>query len=611
MTVQSIVECVTQVGIAVFRKDTGARLWANDCFMLFMSLLPPGTDVMAPGYQVVATGGGHKMRVHTEGSVHDAGTVTVVLEALGDQVTVMKGVVEVMDVATDGFWQWYVQDNREVLSPRFWATLGYDVAAQQHCPKSWMHLLHPEDLTRVMASFKAHVESHGATPHYNLVRYTHREGHTLWILCRGAVVEWDGDKPVLMVGTHTDVSAVMKGEETETAARELAERKAMVNYVFHEVRNPINTLSTGLELLRHEIRAGAPANTLLELTKTMARAVSRSVHVLNDTLEYSKLENGRFSLDLAEHNLVNITNDVVAEFETEANDAGIELLTQFSTRRAVIVCDHLRLRQILINLLSNALKFTPAGGTVTVALRMGEDDVTVVVRDTGVGIPAEQLDAIWEPYTQLAKGGGVQASMGLGLTICRMLVRSHHGHLTVQSEAGRGTAFTLTLPRIQLDSMCEKVKMYTSRTQSSSSDEDDGGLHFHDAHVMVVEDDPINRAMLSKLLASRGITVTTAKDGRDFVDAVCRGVPRLDLVLLDELMPRMNGTAALRVARQEFGFNKPVVFLTGSDLEEHRAKFRAVGANDVLTKPVNVVALFSALAKHLMGKVVAADELAA
>lgn len=604
MTVHSILDAITQVGIAVFNAHTRVRVCANDRYTLLEGLLPADVDPMVEGCRHVILHDGSKLRICTTRDKQDA-TLVVVLECADDTPVGFQRMVDAMDTGTDGFWQWHVKDGKEFLSPRFWDTLGYGTANRQHRPESWMKVIHPDDLPGVMANLKAHIESHGAVPYYNTVRYTHREGHDVWIVCRGAVTQWDGAKPSLMMGTHTDVTKLLRAGPTEEQERDLRERKAMVNYVFHEVRNPISTLSTGLELLRQEIKAGAPPDTLMELTKTMTRAVSRSVHVLNDTLAFSKLENGRFSLDLAEHNLVNITNDVVAEFETEANDGGIQLLTQFFCRRAVIVCDQLRVRQILNNLLSNALKFTPSGGTITVTIRMSDDEVRLSVKDTGSGIPADKLDAIWEPYSQVEDGHRHNMSMGLGLTICRILVTAHHGSLTVASEVGAGTEFTLTLPRIQIDTLCEKVKAYTSRTQSSSSDEEDGGIQFRGARVLVVEDDPINRTMLVRLLEGRGITATSAKDGRQFLDAVSRGaLADVDLVLLDELMPRMNGTVALRVARQEFGFAKPVVFLTGCDLEEHRAAFKAVGASGILTKPVNTVALFATLAKYMMDKTV-------
>ena len=129
-------------------------------------------------------------------------------------------------------------------------------------------------------------------------------------------------------------------------------------------------------------------------------------------------------------------------------------------------------------------------------------------------------------------------------------------------------------------------------------------LQFHSGNVLVVEDDPINRTLLSKLLKGKGLNVYTAKDGRGFVDMVSKNQTLgVDLVILDELMPRMNGTVALRVAREEFGFNKPVAFLTGSDLHEHRQKCKLSGSTEILTKPVNILNLNNMLMRYLSEKV--------
>jgi len=594
----TIIDNVSSVGIAILLENRDTYLWHNECFTMFVGLLPPDFDIKVVGKRVVTCNNGYKFSVICEMIPFQPQQMTVIIEDISEEHHSLRNIVKVIDASTDGYWDWNMQTGDEFMSAKFWGTLGYK-PGNVHELKSWMKLIHPDDLTKVENNLKHHLADPHNVPYYNLVRYMHREGHDVSVICRGSIVEWDDEgNPVRMVGTHTDISQflnTMSCREDEG----LLERKAMVNYVFHEVRNPINTISTGIALLKQEMKAIPQNKNILDLVFTMNRAVKRAVGVLGDTLEYSKLENGCFSLKLGEHNLVNIINNVVGEFEIQANDLGINLVTSFFTRKVNILCDDLRMRQILNNVLSNAIKFTPAGGTITLSLKVDKETIGIVVSDTGMGIPNDQLEEIFQPYKQLNPNNGLNGGMGLGLTICKKLVQAHHGTIKASSEEGTGTTFTISLPNSDLQNVCERINTYVSKT-SSDEDDDMDEIHFNGGNVLVVEDDPINRTLLTKLLRGKGLSVITAKDGREFVDMVSNNqTSGVDLVILDELMPRMNGTVGLRIAREEFGFNKPVAFLTGSDLHEHRQKCKLSGSTEILTKPVNMMALNNVLMKYM------------
>ena len=350
----------------------------------------------------------------------------------------------------------------------------------------------------------------------------------------------------------------------------------------HEIRTPMNGVLNMLDLLR-DGRLSEGQRRSVDIAHRSAQAL---LHLLNDIVDLAKVEAGALNLEHRPFSLERTVREVIEFFSLSAGGKGIELVFEKAEGAPDgVVGDGFRLRQVLVNLVGNAVKFTPRGSvTVRLAGEIGGPVVLSVV-DTGIGIEAEHLERIFDPFTQAdASSTRRHGGTGLGLAISRQLVEQMKGRLTAQSTFGQGSTFTVTLPLERVDQVPEAEQGQSGRET------------FAGARVLIVEDNAINRMVAQKLLARAEIETEVAVDGRVGVEATMKG--DFDLVLMDCQMPEMDGYDATRALRQS-GFNRPIVALTANAMEGDREKCLASGMDDFLTKPLRREALLAALHRWL------------
>jgi signal transduction histidine kinase len=225
--------------------------------------------------------------------------------------------------------------------------------------------------------------------------------------------------------------------------------------VSHDLKNPLGSISLSVQLLRRLLPEGEVGERMRKHTQTLERSVERMERLIRDLLDIASLQAGRLTLDLRRYAADDLVREGLALLEPLAIQKRIELRTRLPRERSWVQCDRDRFFQVLSNLVGNALKFTPEDGRVTVAVEPQGDFVRFSVRDTGPGISAEALPHLFEPFWQ-AKGAARQGT-GLGLSISRALVEAHGGWLEVESEQGRGSTFSFTLPRAPLTAERERA----------------------------------------------------------------------------------------------------------------------------------------------------------
>lgn len=354
----------------------------------------------------------------------------------------------VLDLATDGFWDWNVETGKVYFSPRWISSLGYEPTEVPPLLQSWERLLHPDDRDRTMAALHDHFE--GRVPIYEVEnRMLEKSGKWRWNLDRGKVVERDRrGRPLRMVGVDVDITAAKIAAEEAAARRALEamneEKDRVLGLVSHELRNPLNAISMALWSVRPGKRTPEKVNDALRLIES---AVRQQAMLVDDLLDRARLNGGKFELKSGPVDLTRVVENAIAAVSRDSEGKGVAIERKIEPGTESLVGDERRLTQVLWNLLSNAIKFTPSGGKVAVRSYL-DGDLSISVTDTGRGIQSDAIPHLFEPYWQLRpEDADKLGGLGLGLSLVKEIVERSGGRVDVHSAGeGKGSTFTVRLP---------------------------------------------------------------------------------------------------------------------------------------------------------------------
>jgi signal transduction histidine kinase len=390
-------------------------------------------------------------------------------------------------------------------------------------------------------------------------------------------------------------------------------------HMSHEIRTPMTAILGYADILMEGTSESEGMNAAL----TIRRNGEYLLAVINDILDLSKIEAGKLTIEKTSCCPGSLATDVAALMRVRAEAKGLPLEVQFEgPTPEQIVTDPIRLRQILINLMGNAIKFTEIG-LVRLVVRLREAEgptprLQFEVTDTGRGIPKDQIRRVFRPFSQATGTGGPPvAGTGLGLTISKRLAEMLGGAITVQSVLGQGSTFTLTIPTGPLDR--QRLFRCSAETgqQALPSDQGPPPRQKLDGHILLVEDGPDNQRLISYVLRRAGARVSIAEDGQRAVDMVLGAHfgrrqgdvdESFDLVLMDLQMPVMDGYEATRTLRQQ-GFRGPIIALTAHAMPTESQRCLEAGCDGFATKPIDREQLISLIRQHLGPPQSAADPL--
>ncbi|MEZ0498189.1 PAS domain-containing protein [Sphingomonas sp. IW22] len=445
-----------------------------------------------------------------------------------------------------------------------------------------LEIYHPDDRAHVVEVVEGAL--HDGSPWSFRARIIRPDGEMRQVESSGQS-EAAPDGTILgIVGVVRDVTDEAAAEAVLIAARdearELAETKsAFLATMSHEIRTPMTGVLGMIELLRADPDPKEQARYLenLEQSATLLMAL------LDDVLDFSKIENGALTLERIDFDVGELARTTLDLFHHTASSKGLNLNLSVPVGRDLRVSgDPVRLRQIVANLVSNAIKFTSAGGVdVTLELKH-EDDKRIMrwrVADTGVGIEAEAQTRLFEPFVQAdasttRRFGGT----GLGLAICRRLVEAMKGRISVESVPGKGSVFSFEVALDAPGAAAPPVRRIAAVAARSLS-------------ILMAEDNAINRALITALVRRDGHEIICVENGRLAVEAAAKS--RFDVILMDMQMPEMDGLAATRAIREGDGPNAdaPIIALTADAAPERRGLYENAGLTALMTKPVDSAAL--------------------
>ncbi len=389
----------------------------------------------------------------------------------------------------------------------------------------------------------------------------------------------------------------------ESADKANQAKSAFLAVVSHEIRTPMNGILGMVQLLQKTNLS----NSQLDYVETIHKSGDTMMALLNDILDFEKIESGNLALEIINFDLHRLVNDVIVLMSGHASQKGVSLSADIDNDSVprVVSGDPTRLRQVLLNLVNNAIKFTDKGGVSVSIRRLSrenpdvKDKLRIAVKDTGIGIPEEGMSKLFTPFTQAEssttrKYGGT----GLGLAITHRLIEAMDSHINVQSVVGQGTTFYFDLDIIIQDEQGQ------DRIVPDEHFTDDGQSHkTRPMNILVTEDNEMNRKVLDGLLSQQGHTLFMASNGLEAIN-ICRN-QKLDLILMDIQLGGMDGletTRKLRLEPDPQVANIPVIALTGNVMLEDIQRFFEAGMNGFLAKPIDSKKLSETLYNASIGK---------
>lgn len=487
-----------------------------------------------------------------------------------------------LDLSTDGYWDWdLLNPEYEYMSPRFKAILGYEDHELPNSPDAWKEKIHPEDLERVLENFEAHKRD-PSIPYYNVVRYQHRNGEELHIICRGVMLRDENGVPYRMIGSHTDITPFKDKDSTLQMAKEkdIAIGREHASNIFlanmsHEIRTPLNGIIGLIDLIKTDISLGKVQfleehHTYLD---TIYKSANTLLNLLGDILEYSNIKSNKLKMEYKNLKIKELKNDLFNRWNEDFKSKNINFkirIIKGSIKE--IKHDIMRLQQVLNIFLSNSLKYTKKG-KVRLYINVDEENINFIISDTGIGMKKETIDKIFIPFECGPFNSKDIPGTGLGLCIAKKILNQIDATIEVDSTYGKGSEFVLKIPNKKT------VSDFYNETSNENSDNKESDKRIK---ALIVEDNKINMYVIKEFSKKCNIRVDCASNGKDALKKLKSN--HYDIAYLDVELPDINGNKIAQIIKEDFP-NIFIVIVTANCMSGDRERYLKV-SDYYIGKPI-------------------------
>lgn len=506
--------------------------------------------------------------------------------------TSLQRIKQATKAGSVGLWEWDPQTNAVYFSDDWKRQFGYEPDEIANEFAQWSSRMHPDDLEPTMAAVRATLED-PRRPYDMTMRMMHKDGTYRWILSQASFLLDEAGRPQRMLGSQIDIterrhaeSALLNAQRLEAENRQIQEASRLKSQFLanmsHELRTPLNAIIGFADLLHSGlIKPDSPKHQ--EFLGHIGTSGRHLLQLINDVLDLSKVEAGKFDFFPEHVDLTLLLKEVEDVLHTAVSRKNIRISTTIDADLGDLTLDSARLKQVLYNYLSNAIKFTAAGGHVMVrAMAEGPEHFRIEVEDTGIGIAFADLPRLFTEFQQLDASYSKQhQGTGLGLALTRRLVQAQGGQVGVRSTLGAGSVFYVVLNR-------------TAGRDAARTEGSDSGASGRDAdRVLVIEDDARDQTALVVALSQAGFAVDAAADSADALQRACETA--YTALTLDLSLPGRRGLELLDDIRsQGASHSSPVL---GVAMPADRNNSAAFGIANVLCKPIRSDEIATAMAR--------------
>ncbi|MCH6255730.1 response regulator [Puniceicoccaceae bacterium K14] len=498
-----------------------------------------------------------------------------------------------LEAADMGTWSWEANSGKVIWSEYVEKIFGMPKGALDPTYEAYLERVHPDDRAEV-ASQLENVLSDGSE-YYAEHRITLSNGEIRWLEGKGRLIRSSDGKPLVVLGTLADITQRKLGEAELRLAKEKAEESDRLKSAFlanmsHEIRTPLNGIMGFAQLLKMGNATNEDKARYIDIINKNGEHL---VQLIGDLIDLAQLEANQLTINKEEFDLNCLMLEVLTAFEGVTKSKGseeVEIVLDNDVETCfAIVGDELRTRQVLINFLSNAVKFTDKGSVNFGYRILAENTLEFYVVDTGYGIAPADLEIIFDRFSQAEDSMNRTVNgAGLGLSICKGIADLLHGKIWVKSRLGHGSTFGFRVPL-----ECSNNEQLIRSVSNNRS----FGANFNQALILVADDDLTNFLLVEKLLRHHNARVLHAKDGNEAIEIV-REQNNIDLVLMDLKMPGLNGFEASRMISKERP-RLPIIAQSACVMTSEREDAMSAGCVDHISKPLNPRRFYELLNEHL------------